>query len=98
MGNNRKTFCEEVIVLPNGDFVSANHCVFHAPPGFSSKPSLFQIYGHELSELFQVILSIPDASSTDVVDHLQQLHLDPYTTISAVAGVYNYLHERFSSG
>jgi hypothetical protein len=97
-GTNSKAFHKEVIALPSGDFVSADHCVFHAPPGFSSKPSLSRIYGHELSELFQRILSIPDASSTDAFDHLQQLSLDPATTMSAVTGVYSYLHEHFSSG
>jgi hypothetical protein len=97
IGTNSKAFCEEVIALPSGGFVSANHCVFHAPPGLSSKPSLFRIYGYELSELFQRVLSIPNASSTDALDHLQQLRLDPTTTMSAVAGVYSYLHERFGS-
>ncbi|KAF2187468.1 hypothetical protein K469DRAFT_772048 [Zopfia rhizophila CBS 207.26] len=92
----RQTFCEEVIALPSGDFVSANNCVYHAPLGFTSKPSLSLIYGNELAELFQ-ILRVPDASCAEVLEHLQRLRLDTASTMSAVAAVYNYLQVHFGN-
>lgn len=93
---NRETFREELIALPSGNFVSANNCVRHAPPGFTSKPSLSLIYGNELTELFQ-ILSLPDASCAEVLEHLQQLRLDKASTMSAVEAAYSYLQVHFSN-
>jgi hypothetical protein len=94
---NSKAFSEEVIVLPSGDLASADDCVFDAPLGFSSKPSLSNIYGHELSELFHGDLGIPNASSAEVFDYLQQLRSGPSSIMSHVVGVYVYLQDHFGS-
>lgn len=91
---NRNAFLKDVIALPDGTFVSAANCVYHAPRGFRAKPSLLAIYGNELTNLFHRILGIKFASDTEVLEYLQQIRSDASSTMQVVSSVYQYL-ERF---
>ncbi|KAF2104912.1 hypothetical protein NA57DRAFT_51704 [Rhizodiscina lignyota] len=84
-------FQRDVIATPSGNFVSASNCVYHAPHAYSSKPSLFSIYGSDLTDLFQRVLDIRSATEHEVFELLQQLRSDPSTTMLTVANVYMYL-------
>jgi hypothetical protein len=92
---DRNAFDQAVIVLPGEDTKPRNYCVYQAPPGFALKPALAEIYGDELKELFHGILSIPDVSSSEALQHLQQLKSDASSTMSSVLGTYKYLQENY---
>ncbi|RFU23945.1 hypothetical protein B7463_g12390, partial [Scytalidium lignicola] len=91
----RNAFRKNVIALLDGTFVSASNCVYHAPQGFRAKPSLFAIYGDGLSNLFQNVLDIRIASSTEALAYLQQLRSNSSTTMQTVSSVYEYLQYYF---
>lgn len=88
---NRAEFCKNVIATPGGTFVSLENCVYYGPQGFRTKPSLFQIYGDELSDLFQDILGISFASSTETLEYLQQLRSNSNSAVQAALSVYRYI-------
>jgi hypothetical protein len=94
---NRVVFRRNVIALSDETFVSASACVYDAPGGFSSKPSLVAVYGNDLFDLFQRILTIPYASATEALAYLQLLRSDARSTMATVAGVYNYLQNNCAS-
>ena len=54
---------------------------------------LFSIYGDSLSKLFQTILGIPFASSTEVLIYLDQLRSDSSSTMQKIIAVYQYLQK-----
>ncbi|OKL55903.1 hypothetical protein UA08_08808 [Talaromyces atroroseus] len=67
------------------------NCVWQGPEGFSSKPALCPVYGYELNRLFREILKVPNATSADVKEYLEQLRHDKSTTMADVTEVYVYL-------
>lgn len=90
---NRKAFGNAFVNLPNYGYERLKSCVWHGPKGFSSKPTLRPVYGHELDRLFHEILKIPNATSAEAREYLEQLRDDESTTIADVAEVYVFLQK-----
>ena len=90
---DRKAFSSADINLPNSDFKQLESCVWHGPEGFSSKPALYLTYGNELDRLFREILKIPNATSSDALEYLEQLKDDDSTTMTDVAEVYVFIRK-----
>lgn len=88
---NRKAFGNPFVNLPNCKYELLERCVWQGPKGFSSKPVLRPVYGHELDRLFREILEVPNATSAEVQEFLEQLRHDKSTTMADVTEVYIYL-------
>jgi hypothetical protein len=90
---NRKAFGNAFVNLPNYEYERLKSCVWHGPKGFSSKPVLHPVYGHELDRLFREILKVPNATSAEAQEYLEQLRDDKSTTMADVAEVYVFLQK-----
>jgi hypothetical protein len=90
----RKAFNSSFINLPNDTFNSLENCVWYGPKGFTSKSALHPVYGRELHRLFQVILKVPNVTSIESREYLEQLRHDESTTIASVAEVYVYIQKQ----
>lgn len=90
---NRKAFGNAFVDLPNYEYERLKSCVWHGPKGFSSKPVLHPVYGHELDRLFREILKVPNATSAEAQEYLEQLRDDESTTMADVAEVYVFLQK-----
>lgn len=88
---NRNAFCNHVVNISNGNYKRLDNCIWQGPKGFSSKPALCPVYGHELDRLFQEILKAPNATSAEVQKYLQRLRHDKSTTMADVTEVYVFL-------
>jgi hypothetical protein len=88
---NRKAFGSSFVNLPNREYEWLDSCVWQGPKGFSSKPALRPGYGHELDRLFRQILKVPNATSAEVQEYLEQLRHDESTTMADVTEVYVFL-------
>jgi hypothetical protein len=93
---NRKAFGSHIINLPNRHLRFLDSCVWQGPKGFSSKPALRPVYGHELDRLFREILKVPNATSAEVLEYLEQLRHDKSTTMTDVAEVYVFLQDHYA--
>lgn len=69
--------------------------VWQRPKGFS-KPALCPVYGHELDRLFRKILKVPNATSAQVLEYLEQLRHDETTTMTDVAEAYMFLQSHYA--
>jgi hypothetical protein len=94
---NRKEFGNAVVNLPNYEYKRLESCIWRGPKGFSSKPALRQVYGHELNRLFREILKVPNATSVEAQKYLEQLMNDESTTMAYVAEVYVFLQKYCAS-
>lgn len=90
---NRKAFGDAFVKLPNHKCERLKSCVWHGPKGFSSKPVLRSVYGHELYRLFREILKVPNATSAEAREYLEQLRGDRSTTMADVTEVYVFLQK-----
>lgn len=90
---NRKAFGNTFINLPNGKYEFLERCVWQGPKGFSSKPALCPVYGHELERLFREILEVPNTTGTEVKEYLEKLMDDKSTTMSDVTEVYVFIQK-----
>jgi hypothetical protein len=88
---NRKAFGNPLVNLPNRKYEMLKSCVWQGPKGFSSKPALCPVYGRELDRLFREILKVPNATSAEVQEYLEQLRHDRSTTMADVTEVYVFL-------
>ena len=85
---DRKAFSNAWVNIRNGRYVPLERCVWYGPKKFPSKPLLHSIYGHELDLLFRQILGVPNVTSAEAREYLQQLRGDKSTTMSDVDEVY----------
>jgi hypothetical protein len=92
---NRTAFHNHIINL-NHNCRFLDSCVWQGPKGFSSKPALCPAYGHELSRLFREILKVPNATSAEVQEYLEQLRHDKSTTMADVTEVYVFLQNHYT--
>lgn len=93
---NRIAFVNHIINLPNRNSRFLDSCVWLGPKGFSSKPALCPIYGHELDRLFRDILKVPDVTSAEALEYLEELKHGESTTMTDVAEVYVFLQEHYA--
>lgn len=93
---NRIAFLNHTINLPNHNSRFLGECIWLGPKGFSSKPALCSIYGHELDRLFRDILKVPNATSAEALKYLEELKHGESTTITDVAEVYVFLQEHYA--
>ncbi|KAF1960437.1 putative heterokaryon incompatibility protein [Byssothecium circinans] len=94
---NRKAFGNVFVNLPKYKYDLLKNCVWHGPKGFSSKPALRPVYGHELDRLFREILKVPNATSTEARECLEQLRDDKSTTMADVTEVYVFLQKHHAT-
>ncbi|KAH8697486.1 putative heterokaryon incompatibility protein [Talaromyces proteolyticus] len=87
----KEAFGNHLVNLPNGKYECLESCVWQGPKGFSSKPALRPVYGHELDRLFREILEVPNATSAEVQEYLEQLGHDRSTTMADVTELYVFL-------
>ncbi|KAI7975524.1 hypothetical protein EIK77_005890 [Talaromyces pinophilus] len=92
----KEAFGYHVINLPNRNCRFLDSCVWQGPKGFSSKPALLPVYGHELDRLFRKILKVPNATSAEVLEYLEQLRHDETTTMTDVAEAYVFLQNHYA--
>jgi hypothetical protein len=90
---NRKAFGSAIINLPNKKFRYLTSCVWHGPKGLSSKRVLHSVYGYKLERLFRKILNVPNATSSEAREYLEQLRNNATTTMGEVAEVYVFLQK-----
>jgi hypothetical protein len=90
---NRKAFDTACVKFPNCEIYRLESCVWDARKGFLSKPVLYPVYGDKLSELFQSILKVPNATSAEAREHLEQLRDDDSTTMADATEVYVFLQK-----
>lgn len=94
---DREAFANSPVALHNDQSQSLTNCVWIAPRGFSSRPALFPIYGDELARFFVEILGVPNVTSVEAQEHLEQLKGDKSTTLKQVAEVYVFLQTHHAS-
>lgn len=75
----------------NNNYQFLKNCVWHGPRGFSRKPALYSVYGHQLHRLFQEILQIPTVTSAEALEYLEYLKGENLTTLADVVEVYVFL-------
>lgn len=88
---NRNAFEYHFVNLPNRKYKFLESCIWQGPKGFSSKPALRPVYGHELDRLFREILKVPNATSAEIQEYLEQLRHDESSTMADVIEVYVFL-------
>ncbi|KAF2276420.1 uncharacterized protein EI97DRAFT_458354 [Westerdykella ornata] len=89
----KKAFGNAFVNLLNDEGERLKSCVWHGPKGFSSKPALQPVYGHELDRLFREILEVPNVTGAEAREYLQQLRDDKSTTMADVTEVYVFLQK-----
>ncbi|KUL87498.1 hypothetical protein ZTR_04598 [Talaromyces verruculosus] len=92
----KKAFDNHIINLPDLNWRFLDSCVWQGPKGFSSKPALHPVYGHELDRLFRKILKVPNATSAEVLEYLEQLRHDETATMTDVAEAYVFLQNHYA--
>lgn len=90
---NRNAFGNAFVALPDHKYERLKSCVWHGPTGFSSKPVLHPVYGRELDRLFREILKVPNVTSAEAQEYLEQLRDDESTTMADVAEVYVFIQK-----
>lgn len=90
---NRMAFKTASIALLYSDVEGLESCVWHGPKDSLVKPALWPVYGDELDRLFRKILRVPNATSIDALEHMDQLRSDDSTTIADVTDIYVFLQK-----
>jgi hypothetical protein len=91
--SKRDAFEGNVILDHDGVWKSTSDFVWDAPPGFTKKSSLLQLYGNELSKLFKRILGVPNASLDDTIEHIAGMSEVNTKDLKPAIGAYMFLQD-----